>query len=91
MAMVTIAGQEVDADDPCALYAALYQAKLKMLDGTLAEEVEIRSAITNRRVRYSAASMKALDAELRHLQQQCQAKTSGRPARFAIQAGFRRY
>ncbi|MBB3771535.1 hypothetical protein FHS55_002134 [Angulomicrobium tetraedrale] len=90
MSMVTIAGQSVDADDPCALWQALYAYKLKVLTGEQVEEIEIRSPLTNRRTRFSPGNIAAIEAELRDLQRACDAK-SGKRTRFAISGGFRPY
>jgi hypothetical protein len=81
--MVTINGASVDADDPCALYQALYAAKLALIAGERVEETEIRSPVSQNRVRVSVGSMEALNAEIMKLAAACQAKTSGKRARFA--------
>lgn len=81
--MVTINGASVDADDPCALYQALYAAKLALIAGERVEETEIRSPVSQNRVRIAVGNMAALDAELMRLSAACQAKTSGKRARFA--------
>jgi hypothetical protein len=89
--LVTIGGTKVDADDPCALYQALYAAKLKILAGEHVEETEIRSPVSQRRIRLSAgsaANMAALDAELRSLSAACEAKTSGKRTRYAKSIQF---
>lgn len=86
--MVTIGGVTVDADDPCALYQALYAAKLKLLGGERLEEVEIRSPVNQRRMRISATNIKALDEELMRLAQACAAKTGGQRARYAKRMRF---
>lgn len=85
--MVTIGGASVDADDPCALYQALYNAKLKMLAGDRLEEVEVQSPATRRRIRVAATNMAAIDAELLKLAAACSAK-SGSRSRFAKTARF---
>lgn len=90
MNLTVIGGQSVDADDPCALWQALYAFKLKVLAGEKVEEVEIRSPVTNRRTRFSAANIAALDNELGRLQRACEAK-KGKRSRFAISGGFRPY
>ena len=51
MASVKIAGALVDTDDPCALYQALYAAKIKLLAGEEIEETEIRSPVTQQRLK----------------------------------------
>jgi hypothetical protein len=72
--LVTIGGVSVDADDPCALYRALYAQKLKMLAGERIEETEIRSSVSQRRIKLSAA---------------CTAKTGGgKRSRFAKSIRF---
>ena len=86
---VTINGQQVDQDDPCALYQALYSAKLKLLAGDRMEEVEVRSPATHQRLRISASNMAALDAELGRLARACDAKQGNR-SRYAKTARFTR-
>ena len=86
---VTIAGSVVDADDPCALWQALYAVKLKRLAGEEVAEGEIRSAVSTRRFQFANASIAALDKELDALRAQCEAKRNGRPARHAISFGYR--
>lgn len=85
--LVTIGGVYVDADDPCALYQALYAAKIKLLAGERLEETEIRSPVTSRRLKVAASNMAALDAELMRLSTACTAKTGGR-ARYAKRLRF---
>ena len=83
MANVTINGVIVDIDDPCALYQALYSAKLRLLAGEEVEETEIRSPVSQNRIRVARANIGAIDAELMKLAAACHAKTSGKRARFA--------
>jgi hypothetical protein len=82
MALVKLGGVDVDMDDPCALYQALYAAKLKLLAGERMEETEIRSPVSQNRIRVSVANMAAIDAELLKLSTACTAKTTGRPGRY---------
>jgi hypothetical protein len=81
----------VDYSDPCAAHAALRSAYYAMLGGSRAEEVEfaIQSGGT-RRVRYVKADINALREEVRRLEALCNAKTSGKPARFAVVGGILR-
>lgn len=85
--MVTIDGNSVDAEDPCALYQALYAVKLKLLAGDRVEEIEIRSPVNQRRLRVAASNIKALDDELMRLASACSAK-SGQRTRFAKRIRF---
>lgn len=85
--LVTIAGTQVDQDDPCALYQALYAAKLKLLAGERMEEVEVQSPATRRRLRVAAGNMAALDAELMRLASACSEKRGVR-SRYAKTARF---
>lgn len=79
---VKIGGMIVDAEDPCALYAALYTAKLKRVAGEQIEESEIRSPVMQQRIRIASSSLDDIEKELARLQAACQAKTSGcRPSR----------
>lgn len=86
---ITINGETVDADDPCALYLALYRIKLKRLAGEQVAEGTIRSPVTHRQMVYATVPLAELDRELNALKTACEAKTTGKPARFAIRAGFR--
>ncbi|GGF56651.1 hypothetical protein GCM10007301_15420 [Azorhizobium oxalatiphilum] len=88
--IVTIRGAQVDADDPCALWQALYAFKLAVLAGERVEEIEVRSPVTTRRSRFGASSMSDLEAELDRLQASCEAK-SGRRRRYAIRGTYRPY
>jgi len=90
MTTISIGGSTVDTEDPCALYDALYNARLRMISGGFVEEVMIADLATTRRTRFSVGNMKALDAELARLKDLCAQATGGRKARFAIRAGFRR-
>jgi hypothetical protein len=51
MATVKLGGVDVDQEDPCALYQALYSAKLQLLAGERVEETEIRSPVSQNRIR----------------------------------------
>lgn len=86
MANVIIGGVTVDADDPCALYQALYSAKLSVIAG--GNVIMVQHGET--KTQFGAANMKSLDAELSRLSDLCSQSTGGRKARFAIRAGFRR-
>ncbi|WP_438752053.1 hypothetical protein [Pararhizobium sp. O133] len=86
--LVTLNGAVVDADDPCALWQALYAVKLKRLAGEAIEETEIRSPVTQRRIKVASTNMKDLDAELERLAVACSAKAGGRRTRFAKQFRF---
>ncbi|MEW6121639.1 MAG: hypothetical protein AB1698_03440 [Pseudomonadota bacterium] len=88
--MVTIGGAPVDADDPCALFQALYAHKLKILSGANVEEIEIRSPVTTRRTRFGVGNLAELDAEVARLQAACEAK-SGRRRRYAVRGTHRPY
>lgn len=83
---VKIGGVTVDADDPCALYAVLYNAKLSMLAG--GNVILVQHGDT--RTQFSSSSMTALNKELARLKDLCTQSTGGRKARFAIRAGFRK-
>jgi hypothetical protein len=89
--LVTIGGTRVDAADPCALWQALYAAKLKLLANENVEETEVRSPVSQRRIRLSAATpalLKALDDELRLLASACTLKTTGQRSRYAKKLRF---
>jgi hypothetical protein len=87
MASVKIAGALVDTDDPCALYQALYAAKIKLLAGEEIEETEIRSPVTQQRLKIARVNIAAMDAELRRLHDACE-KKNGRRGRFAKSIRF---
>jgi hypothetical protein len=82
MTLVTLGGVSVDMDDPCALYQALYATKLKLLAGERMEETEIRSPVSQDRIRVSVVNMAAIDAELLRLSAACTRKTTGKPGRY---------
>lgn len=85
--LTTIAGVQVDAEDPCALYQALYTAKLKLIAGERVEETEVRSPVTHQRVRVAVGNVAALDAELMRLASACSAK-QGKRSRYAKTVRF---
>ncbi|KQV27591.1 hypothetical protein ASC97_04230 [Rhizobium sp. Root1203] len=79
---VKIGSVTIDADDPCALYAVLYTARVKRLAGEQIEESEIRSPVMHQRIKVASSSITDIDKELVRLQAACQAKTTGcRPTR----------
>lgn len=83
MTTVKIDGVDVDTDDPCALYQALYAVKLKRLANEQVSEVEIKSPVGQRRMQVATVSLDDLNAELNRLADACQKKTSGKRSRFA--------
>ena len=85
---VKLDGVSVDAEDPCALWQALYNAKLKLLAGDWVEETEIQSPVTRRRIRVAVANIKAIDEELERLAAACQAKNGGGRRRYAARIRF---
>ncbi|PBC09186.1 hypothetical protein [Mesorhizobium sp. WSM3859] len=85
--LIKLGGTQVDAEDPCALYQALYAAKLKLLAGERVEETEVRSPVTQQRVRVSATNIAALDAELMRLAAACSAK-NGKRSHYAKRIRF---
>lgn len=89
-APLIINGVPVDPDDPCALYQALYAAKLKLLALEHVEEVEIQSPLTRRRLKLAPGNLAALNAELADLARACSARTDAPRARFAKQMRFSR-
>jgi hypothetical protein len=82
MATIKLGGAVVDMDDPCALHQALYSAKLKLLAGEQMEETEIKSPVSQNRIRVSKANMAAIDAELQRLAAACTKKTTGQSGRY---------
>lgn len=88
MVTIKIGDVTVDPSDPCAMYEALYLAKVKLLAGGRIEETEVQSPATRRRLRVSAASIADIDRELVELRNACERKTTGRPARSARRIRF---
>jgi hypothetical protein len=82
MTTVPIGGVPIDMDDPCALYQALYAVKLKILSGEHVEEISIQSPVSREMMRVSTANIAQLDKELMLLAAACQAKTTGKRARY---------
>lgn len=82
MTTVSIAGIDIDQDDPCALYAALYGVYLKRLAGQEVEELTIQSPLTRETVKYSSISLAAFEDHLASLKAACERKR-GRRSRFA--------
>jgi hypothetical protein len=82
MSTVVINKVAVDMADPCALWEALYAVKLRLLAGEEIEETEIRSPVSQNRIRIARASMDAIDAELRLLQAACEKKRTGKRIRY---------
>lgn len=77
----------IDMTDPCAVWPVLQQA----LDRLLAGEMVTRARFGEDDIEFNRGSISAMQSRIRELKAECQAKTSGRRARFAIRAGFRRY
>lgn len=77
MATVTINGTAVDADDPCALYQALYAVKLKMISTEIVTEMSIQSPVTRETVTFAPGKMEELDKELMRLSAACTQVTTG--------------
>lgn len=76
-----------DTFDPCAILATLRPAYYALLGGTQTQEVEFRAGNgTSRRVKYTAANLPALRAEIARLETQCAASTGIR-RRHVILAG----
>jgi hypothetical protein len=75
--MVTINGASINADDPCALYQALYAAKLRLISGENVEEITLQAPDTREITKFTAANMSALNIELRRLQTLCDGKSVG--------------
>ncbi len=87
MSTVKIGGADIDADDPCALYQALYAVKLKRLAGEAVEEVQVQSPASRRMIRAATIPMAELNLELNRLASACEAKNGKTRRRFA--AGLR--
>lgn len=81
----------VDYSDPCAVVPLLREAYYALLAGEKAQTVTFEAVDgIKRTTTYHKADIAALAAEIRRLDGECAAKTTGRPARFAISTGGRR-
>ena len=85
---VKIGAALVDPEDPCALWQALYAIKLQFVAGQRTEEIEVRSPVSHRRVKFGSANIADLDAELTRLQVACNEKNGGPRRRFAKRVRF---
>lgn len=83
-APVKIGGATLDMGDPCALWEALYSAKLKRIAGEQVVSYSIKSPVTQEDVNFATASMDQINRELRLLRDACEAKRTGRRQRFAM-------
>lgn len=81
---VKIGGAMLDMSDPCALWEALYSAKLKRLAGEQVASYSIKSPVTQEDVNFATASMAQIDTQLRLLRGACEEKRTGRRQRFAM-------
>lgn len=88
---VKIGGVTVDADDPCALHAALVKSRLRLITGEGINEVSIQDFNGHRRTRYSISRLADLDKEIARQKDLCEQSTGARKARFAMRAGFRKF
>ncbi|MCC4296305.1 MAG: hypothetical protein R3184_13970 [Aurantimonas coralicida] len=86
---VIIGGVSVDPADPCATWQALYAVRLQFVAGQRTEEIEVRSPVSNRRVKFGAANIAALDQELARLAKACDEKNGKPRTRFAKSVRFR--
>ncbi|KEQ05742.1 hypothetical protein [Pseudorhizobium pelagicum] len=92
--IINVGGQQVDVNDPCALYRALKAYRIKLAAGERVEEVEIRSPVTTRRTRFSSGSKpEDLDRMLSDAKAACELTLGERPkrTRYAIGGRFRPY
>lgn len=69
--MIKLAGATVDADDPCQLKVALELVRLRLIAGDHVEEVEIRSPVTQRRMKVVKANLDELNQEIQRLDAAC--------------------
>jgi hypothetical protein len=86
---VIIGGVSVDPDDPCALWQALYAVRLQFVAGQRTEEIEVRSPVSNRRVRFGKSDIGAMDQELARLARACEEKNGKPRTRYAKAVRFR--
>lgn len=93
MTPVMIAGESVDLDDPCAVCARLKAYRLQIATGGAVEEIELRSPVSSRRVRYTKASSPAdLDLLIGEYGEACAALVLPKKrTRYAIRGTFRPY
>ena len=74
--------------DPCGRAAALKAKKDAIITGSGVLEIDKEHGNgVRRRVRFGAANMAALDAEIRTADNACRAKQGKRPMRFAAAPG----
>lgn len=74
MANVVINGATIDADDPCALYAALNTVLQHRMAGEAVEELTIQSPLTRETVRFSAIGIADFKRHLSDLAAACRRK-----------------
>lgn len=75
----------IDMRDPCALWPKMQE----IYDRLLAGEQVVSTRFGNDETRWQATNMPALAKRIQELKAECAAKSSGRPRRFAMRAGFR--
>ena len=88
MTTIPINGVAVDADDPCALYQALYATKLRILAGEHVAEMSIQSPVTRESVVFSSVKWDALNDELNRLAAACAEKRGERRPRRRMSLRF---
>lgn len=72
--MVTINQIPVDADDPCAMKAALELVRIRMVAGEQVEEFSIQSPVNRETIRFTPGNIKLLDQEIERLDRACRIK-----------------
>lgn len=77
----------IDMSDPCKVWPVLQRA----LDELLAGEGVASTKFGDDEVRFAQANISALQARIRELKAECNAKNGGGVRRHAIRAGWRRY
>jgi gpW len=79
----------LDYSDPCAVAAALREARVKLAMGERAVRVEIGSGNVTRSVQYQQATMADLDQAIRDAEARCAATETTTPRRAAIGTGYK--
>jgi len=86
---ITIDGQAIDQDDPCAVAKALRGIRLKFVAGESVAETMIRDPATQRQIVFTPTNLDALDRAIAEYSGLCQLAQDGTRRRRAIGSGWR--
>ncbi len=90
MTDITIGGQTIDADDPCAVASALRAIRLRVVAGESVAETMIRDPATQRQVVFTPTNLATLDKAIADYAAMCESARSGTRKRRAIGSGWSR-